>query len=448
MQSSPSSNSASSEPALPSSENQVKTGTASTGSLKNRIIDIVTWILRLFIGGVFIYSGFVKAVDPWGTFYKFGEYFAAMGIPSIAPLTLVFAFCLFTSEFLTGVFFVTGSYRRVAPIFAIIFMALMLPLTLWIAVADPVADCGCFGDALVISNWATFWKNVILTAGIVWLIIYNRRCACLVTPALQWIALIVSAVYPIVLGLVGYVRQPMMDFRPYPEGSELFSLAAEDSEPTFVFVYEKDGVKKEFREDDELPDEAEGWNFVERKEIKRDTGKTAGEEKNLRVWDRTGEEDLTEEVSSPEGEKLFLMIPDISGVSAATTWKINSMYSWARKHNIEMSAIVSGSAEDVAHWEDISMPEYPIYTADDTSIKEVVRGNPGVVFVKDGHIVWKSTLGALDADDFMSGHDYKAMELRYDLRRALVNYTWIYVIAMILLSALSFFPMIIRRFTR
>lgn len=407
--------------------------------------------MRLVIGGVFIFSGFVKAIDPWGTFYKFGEYFAAMGIPTLAPLTLVFSFFLFTAEFLIGVFLLLGSYRRFATICAAIFIALMLPLTLWIAIADPVADCGCFGDALILSNWETFWKNVALTAGIVWLIIYNKRCRCLVTPALQWIGLIVTAVYVVVIGLVGYIRQPLMDFRPYPEGSALFSQASDEAEPEFIFIYEKDGMKKEFSEDDELPDESEGWNFVERKEKQSSTEKSSeknGDEKNLRVWDRTGEMDLTEEVSSAEGDKLFLMIPDISGVSAATTWKINSLYSWAKKHNIDMSAIVSGSSDDVAQWEDISMPEYPIYTADDTSIKEVVRGNPGVVYVHDGRIAWKSTLGALDADDFMSGRDYKPMELRYDLHRTLLNYTGIYLIAMVVLIALSFTPRIIRRIGR
>ena len=139
-------------------------------------VEIATWIIRLAVGSVFMFSGFAKAIDPYGTLYKVDAYLASMSLDIWPNLELVGVFALCAAEFLVGVFILTGCFRRSTAIIAAIIMAFMLPLTLWIAVSDPVDDCGCFGDALLISNWATFWKNVALTAAIAWLVVYNKKC--------------------------------------------------------------------------------------------------------------------------------------------------------------------------------------------------------------------------------------------------------------------------------
>ena len=168
-------------------------------------------------------------------------------------------------EFCMGMMLALGCFRRsVTWIYAAV-MAFMLPLTLWIAIADPVADCGCFGDAYVISNWATFWKNVALCIGVVWLLGRNRLCRWTVTPALQWIALLATVAYIGLVAIIGYTYQPLVDFRPYKAGTDIIDFSgAGDEGPRMVFVYEKDGVTREFSEDDTLPDEADGWRFVDR----------------------------------------------------------------------------------------------------------------------------------------------------------------------------------------
>ena len=147
---------------------------------------------RIVTGGVFVFSGFVKGIDPWGTVYKMDEYLVAMGMPLYDSLILAGVFGLCALEFLIGIYLIFGCYRKSAPMLALLFMCVMLPLTLWIAIADPVADCGCFGDALVISNWATFWKNVAITCLIIWLIKSNRRVPCIITPAFQWMAFVAT----------------------------------------------------------------------------------------------------------------------------------------------------------------------------------------------------------------------------------------------------------------
>lgn len=408
-------------------------------------IEIITWIIRLVVGSVFMFSGFAKAIDPYGTLYKVDAYLASMSLDIWPNLELVGVFALCAAEFLVGVFILTGCFRRSTAIIAAIIMAFMLPLTLWIAVSDPVDDCGCFGDALVISNWATFWKNVALTAAIAWLVVYNKKCHWLVTPALQWIAFVATSIFIVVIELFGYISQPLIDFRPYKQGEPIidFENQATAEEPQFIFIYEKDGIRKEFRDTDVLPEESEGWEFVDRKELPHQQPKasTAENGKSLRIWDKTGEEDVTEEAIDEKGMELLVMMPNLKEVSPATTWKLNSLYEWSIKNNVFMAAVVSGTPDEIDEWEDLSMASYPIFTADDTQIKEVVRGNPAVVYLVDGKIEWKSSLAAINIDDFLSpGTSSDAMTFGTDNMRILRNCLYTYLTIMAVLVFLSFTP--------
>ena len=417
-------------------------GTEGEKAIQNRIYDLVTWLVRLIVGGVFTFSGFVKAIDPWGTIYKMHDYLAVFSFEVWPNLVLVGAFALCAVEFLCGTFILMGCFRRSVAIMSACIMAFMLPLTLWIAVANPVADCGCFGDAFVISNWATFWKNVVLSVGVIWLLLYNKRCHWLITPALQWLAFVASGLFIVIVELFGYVSQPLLDFRPYKAGMTLVEENATFTyEPSYIYIYEKDGVKKEFTINDNLPDEDSGWTFIDRKEIADDSKVDSGKERNLRIWSKDGEDDVTEEAVTDHGKELIIMMPDLNEVSPATTWKLNSLYEWSVKNDVEMIAVVSGSPEEIDIWEDLSMASYPIYTADDTQIKSVVRGNPGVVYLIDGKIVWKSTLTAINIDDFLSpetSHD--AANFGMDNARILRNISYIFLTVMAVLIILSFTP--------
>ena len=399
-----------------------------------RFTSPVTWVIRVITGAVFIFSGFVKAVDPWGTLYKMEDYLAAMGLHLWPNLVVVGAFVLCAIEFLLGIFLLFGCFRRGSAIASLVFMCFMLPLTLWIACFDPVDDCGCFGDAVILSNWATFWKNVLLTAFVLWLVVYNRRCKALITPALQWIAFVVTSLFIVAIELVGFEYQPLLDFRPYEVGTPLTGEMQEDSdEPEYVFVYSKAGVQKELAMDS-LPDESEGWEFVDRKMVGEAPQEADAD--GFHVWE--GDEDVTEEVLYPDRKRLLLLMPDLGAVTIATTWKINSLHDWASSQNIDMVAAVAGSQEAIANWEDLSMPEYPIYTADDTAIKELVRGNPALVYTEDGIIKWKRTLKALDVDDFLApeiSHD--PMSFAVDNHRILRNSIFLYLAVMLVLVAFT-----------
>lgn len=415
---------------------------------KHRMAKIIlTCVVRIVVGCVFIFSGFVKAIDPWGTLYKFQDYLAAMSLDIWHNLVVVGVFGLCFLEFTVGVFILLGCFRRSVSLLGGAIMMVMLPLSLWVAVSNPVADCGCFGDAYIISNWATFWKNIALSAGMVWLILYNRRVRCMITPALQWIAFVATGAFIGLISLYGYHYQPLIDFRPFTVGT---SLAADESliedAPAFVFVYEKNGKRIEVTESDSLPDENDGWTFIDRYEVKsekRGNGNLHGvpSSEGFRVWGKDGEDDLTDEAVSTHGKELIVMMPDLKSVSPATTWKLNSLWEWSVKNNVKMIGVVSGAPSEIEEWEDLSMASYELYTAEDTQIKEAVRGNPGIIYLIDGVIKWKSSLAAIEIDDFMTPDISRdALDFGHDNKEILRNLVGVYISVLGVLIVLSFLP--------
>ncbi|MDE7413739.1 MAG: DoxX family membrane protein [Muribaculaceae bacterium] len=405
-------------------------------------VRIITWIVREITGLVFIFSGITKAIDPWGTLYKIQDYLGVMGLDIWPSIVKIGAFLLCAVEFIIGIMLCFGSFRRTAAWGATAIMCFMLPLTLWIAIANPVADCGCFGDAFIISNWATFWKNVVLFIAVIWLSLFNRFAGWLIAPYLQWIALVVTSIFVAGVEGAGYFYQPLVDFRPYPIGT-MIGKEVESDEPEYRFIYEKDGQKKEFAETDELPDEESGWVFVDRVPVSDpgiDTRVEVRDENSLRLWDPEIDEDVTEDALSADTDRLLLVMPELDKVSIASTWKINSLFDWATSHDIDMIAIVAGSQQEIDNWKDLSMPEYPIYWAEDTVLKELVRGNPAIVFTQDGIIRWKSTLRSMNIDDFMApetGED--PMSFAHNGRLILLNASALYLSIMACLIGLSFF---------
>lgn len=415
---------------------------------ESRAARVLTWIIRELTACVFIFSGFVKAIDPWGTLYKVQDYLNVMHLNIWPNMVTVGVFFLCGIEFLLGVFLALGCFRRGTAICTLLFMCFMLPLTIWIAIWNPVQDCGCFGEAFILSNQATLVKNIILTLFSIWLVKYNIHCHWLVTPALQWLALLTSAAFIFLIELFGYIYQPLIDFRDYSIGTSLVSDDDEDSEsdePEFIFTYQKDGINKDFTIDN-LPNDDEEWVFVNRKEITRDTKSTSNTEteKEFHIRD-LNDNDVTEDVFTGAHDMIILTMPEMKNLSIATVWKINSLYDWANSRNIEMIGIAAGSRDEIYIWEDLSNPEYPIYTSDDTSIKELVRGNPGVLYLNKGIIKWKSSLRALDSNDFMTDRSIEnPMDLARNDHKILRNLCLIYLGFMILWVLASFTPAVHR----
>lgn len=360
---------------------------------KTRLLKWGVIICRIVIGALFVISGIAKDIDLWGTVYKIEEYLNVWHINQ--PRTIVFmaAFLLSTTEFILGALLMLGCLRRAVPVLMLCIMAVMLPLTLYIYISNPVSDCGCFGDFIILSNAATFWKNVLITVALIFLIKKNSRIAPLFSPYIQWLVVTMLAAYALIVGLYGYNIQPMIDFRSFPVGSSLLPDTDDEdssvpSHDALAFVYEKDGKQEKFPLDN-LPDST--WTFIDRID---GTGH-ASDLTELVVYDLDGNE-ATADAISDQGEEIILVIPQLARAEVSWTYFLNELSEYMDNHDGTMAALIAGDESAVESWMDLSMASYPVYTAESTTLKELARGNMALVYIRDGKVVWKRSMAMMD----------------------------------------------------
>lgn len=342
---------------------------------------------RIIVGAVFLFSGFSKAVDTWGFMYKIQEYLQIWGLGWVPrEFVLCVGGALSMLEFTTGVALILGCLRRITVMVALAMMAFMLPLTVYIAIANPVADCGCFGDAFVISNTATMVKNIVITAMLIFLYFYNHKVEPVVTPLLQWMPVLASVMLCTFLSTVGYLSQPMIDFRPYRVGLPL--LASNDGdEEAIKMVYERNGERKAFALDD-LPDST--WVFVGRE------GGEASDQRLLAIYE--GDEDVTDWVISDSDPQLLLVVSNPAYHNRARSSMANRLSEYMASHDGDMIGLLPLTGEEMDAWREIARPNFDTYTVEATVLKELVRGDAALVYLDDGIVQWKYNLYSLPGD--------------------------------------------------
>ena len=403
---------------------------------------ILTVLMRLTVGGLFAFSGFAKAIDPWGTCYKVTDYLNAMGMEQWTGTALFIAVCLAAIEFMTGIFIIVGAYRRSSPVIALLLMLVMTPLTLWLALTDAVPDCGCFGDALHLSNWATFGKNLLLLLGVIYLLLFNKSVRGIYGPAVHWVVAALSFALVMAVAYFGYFTQPLIDYRPYPVGTRLVASDAEENEQEageedFIFIYSKDGEEHEFSIDS-LPDEEDGWEYVTRYHARRPHGKVIyrnGTNPNSIAIIDEDEVDVTLDVLTESRQTLLLLFPDLPEVGVADTYTLNEMNDAAVASDVNIVGLTSATSEEIAEWKDISMASYPIYNMDDSELKMIARGNPAVVYLQDGVIMWKRALTSLN--DIEQPIELSEMGKDYDADGILTKLMLAFMAAMAALLVLN-----------
>lgn len=386
----------------------------------------IVWALRLIVGATFVVSGLAKIIDEWGFVYKIEQYLSIWDMTVPRTIVLAGAIGLSGAEFVFGLLLLTGCYRRVVTWLLAATMAFMLPLTFYIMVADPVSDCGCFGDFIRLSNNATFLKNVVLSVAIVYLVGFNSKVRGIYLPYCQWLVAFMSGLYALIVALLGYNVQPLVDFRSYPVGSNFSVVDSEDDDVDVTYIYERNGERKGFPVD-ELPDST--WTFVERQ-----LSGAVDDSGVFSVYD--GDEDVTEAVLHGNGEQLFLTIPDLRRADISYTYLINEINRYMTARGGELVGLLATDRRGIEGWVDYSMARYPCYTADDTSIKELVRGNVGLVYVKDGVIVWKRNLWSVPSDVLTTSSN-PLQFLDFDGLHRLLTLTGLLLTAMLLLALLQ-----------
>ena len=321
-------------------------------------------IARLILAVAFILSGFVKAVDPLGTQYKIQDYLVAMGLGRLIPdfITLSASVLLSTLEFILGICLLFAIRRRMVSKIVLVLMTAMTLLTLWLALTDPISDCGCFGDALVLTNWQTFWKNIVLltAAVIVWR--YPLLMPRLIGEANQWIVMNYSGVF-ILLVIAGrsLYTLPQFDFRPYHVGTNLRQgwqrmMEGEDSPYAEFFM--------------ELTDEGE---------------------------------DITEDVLNREGYTFLLVSPHLEQADDSQLDALNQIYEYSLDNGYPFYCLTASTEKGINHWRNITGAEYPFCNTDDITLKTIIRSNPGLLLLKDGVIIRKWSHNNLPDEQDLTG---------------------------------------------
>lgn len=354
-------------------------------------IKITAEASRVLLGVVFVFSGLVKAVDPTGGILKIDEYLSAFGLDFLHLFSGLISFNLLAIEFMLGVCVLFGVYRRYSSFLTLLFMVFMTPLTLYLALFDPVSDCGCFGDAVVITNWETFYKNIVLLAAAIFLFIYNQRIKPFYSFKSYWFVALYAYSICMLFAYRNYSHLPVIDFRPYKVGAnipELMSIpeGAPVDEYRYTFVYEKEGVKKEFALDD-YPSDDPSWTFVESKTELISQGYVPPIT-NF-VFYNDADQDVTDEILGNEKGVLLMIAPKLEKAKDQKVDEINGAFDHASDLGIGFYCVTASTGEMIREWTDKTGAEYPFLMGDETLLKTIIRSNPGFVLLKGGTIFAK-----------------------------------------------------------
>lgn len=355
-------------------------------------------ICRALIALTFVFSGFVKAVDPIGTQYKIHDYLSAWGLDAWNAdwLTLTASIALSTAEFFIGMMLLFAIQRRVVSRLALMLMTAMTILTLWIYISDPVSDCGCFGDAITLTNGQTLAKNIVLTAAAIIMAIWPLEMARLIRKNTQWIVINYTVVF--ILAVSGYSLYylPQFDFRPYHVGADIkkgMEIPEGAEQPEFVttFILEKDGQRKEFSLE-EYPDST--WTFIDSRTVQTKKGYVPPiHDFSITTVDEG--EDITEEIVADKGYSLLLVSPHLEQADDIHFDEINRLYDYTKQHGYRFLCLTASTEEAIGRWKDRTGAEYQFANTDETTLKTIIRSNPGLVLLHNGSIKGKWSHNAL-----------------------------------------------------
>jgi len=359
-------------------------------------------VCRFVLAATFIFSGYVKAIDPLGTLYKLKDYAAAMSLNGLLPdwVLVGVAIALGALEFALGVFMLFAVRRHVVSRITLAFMAAMTVLTLWIFVADPVKDCGCFGDALKLTNGETLLKNIVLSACAALVAWRPVDMARFISRSNQWIVRYYTVAYIVITSVYCLYTLPIFDFRPYHVGMNIkqgmeIPEGAEQPEFESTFLLRKNGETREFTLDN-YPDST--WEYVDTRTVQTKKGYEPPIHDFALTSCDTGE-DITEQVLTKKGYTFLLVSPRLAVADDSNFGDIDQIYEYAEENGIDFYCVTASANDEIERWRDLTGAEYQFCNADETTLKTMIRSNPGLMLLKDGTIIGKWSHNALPQTD-------------------------------------------------
>lgn len=354
-------------------------------------------ICRLLLALVFIFSGYVKAIDPLGTLYKLGDYMKAVGLEGALPdwVLLTFSIGLAAVEFCLGIFLLFAIRRRQTSWATVSLLSVMTAVTLWLAIANPISDCGCFGDAVKLTNTQTLWKNIALLMMAVVTAWRPLKMMRFVSESNQWIVINYTIFFIIVSSAWSLWTLPMFDFRPYHIGADLkkgmqMPPGAEQPEFETTFILRKNGVQKEFTLNN-YPDST--WEFVDSKTVQTKAGyEPPIHDFDITPIDANGQpagESVTDSILDNKGYSFLLVSPHLETADDTNFGDIDQLYEYAQEHGYGFYCLTASTPKAIRHWQDITGAEYNFYATDETTLKTIIRSNPGLMLIKHGVVIRK-----------------------------------------------------------
>lgn len=355
-------------------------------------------ITRLALAVTFIFSGFVKAIDPLGFQYKIQDYIAAVTDAYNTGFihdwgTLVAAVLIAAFEFILGINLLFAISRRLTTKIVWLFMLVMTAITVWIFMANPVSDCGCFGEAIVLTNGETLLKNIVLLSIATYLAWKPLDMVRLISRHNAWIVSNFSALFILAMSVYCLYKLPIIDFRPYhigasiPKGMEI-PEGAEQPKFDTKLIYEKNGDQKVFTMEN-LPDST--WTFIDSKSEQISEGYVPPihDFSILYNYEEGNEEDITENILSDPNYAFLLIAPHLETADESQFGKINMIADYAQRRNYRFICLTASTKDAIEHWTDITGAEYPFANTDETTLKTIIRSSPGLLLLKNGKILQK-----------------------------------------------------------
>lgn len=367
---------------------------------KSKIKNHILLIARIIFGLVFLFSGFVKAVDPLGTAYKISDYLEAFSLTPLDFLAFPSALILIATEFTIGFNILFNVHLKATTLIASIFMLIMTPVTLYLALANPISDCGCFGDAIVMTNWQTFYKNVVLCIILIIIAILKDNTRPWLSNWGAWIVTLLPILISFGISIYCYNLLPILDFRPYKKGNNIIEgMSIPEDAPLdkyeTTFFYEKNGVEKAFTLDN-YPAEDSTWTFV-RQESKLIEQGYVPPIHDFSIVTEDG--DITDIILEDAGYTLLIISHKVEKASTKNIKCIKSTIANAKKAGVNVIWLTSSYTDEIDNFRTKYGINDTFGATDDITLKTIVRSNPGLVLIKDANIIEKWHHNSLPTKD-------------------------------------------------
>ena len=353
---------------------------------------IAAHVCRLLLGAVFVFSGFVKSVDPWGTALKVNEYLAIYGLESLHPAAMAFSIWLCGAELMMGLMLMFKVRIRLISIFALCSMIFFTVLTFLSATWLPVEDCGCFGEAIKLSAWATFVKNLVLLpmAFVVWwryrpdrIFAFSKREICLT---------LLFFTIGMGVGTYCYIHLPLIDYLPYKIGvniGEQMHRSGESGVGEVVVVCRNirtDEVREFELKDTEWQDDTV-WEWLDTRTAEVGNVKVEAIIDEFSVRDAEG--DVTEEFVNAEGRLYVLCVTRLNDLPADCESRMGSVVARAEAEDADVVCLTPDYLDGVTYHSFAGSEPVRCFNIDATVMKTMLRARNGLIVLDDGTIVDK-----------------------------------------------------------